>query len=137
MPLMSRSGVRVPSPRRTATASSCPSTRTVRIPASEPAGIGRAVACDGIVASFLGDNGCYGRLLRCEDVGARRGGAGGVACAANLGGRGNALPGALAQPLAPAVPPGARALLRAGEPLGGIGRGLRIREVPRLPIARR
>src|SRR5258708_6907034 len=67
---------------------------------------------------------------------AGRRGAGGMGGVANGGRRARAFTGGIAEPFAPAVPPGARTLLREGEPLCRIGRVLRVREIACLRIAR-
>src|SRR5258708_7767171 len=76
-------------------------------------------------------------MLWFEDVRAGRGRAGGIARVTKCCGCGNPLAGTFTKPFAPAIPPGSGVLLRARQPLLGVGWVLGAGEVLRLGVARR
>src|SRR6266446_1916610 len=130
IPLISSSGVRVPSPFRMATRRRCPLTV-----------MGRVSAC-GLLVSDGMDHPFSLHMtrkelnrLRLEHVGAGCRYSRLILGATQFSWCGLLLSGALAQPVSPILPPGACAFLRTGLPLLGISRVALIDEVRRLRVA--
>src|SRR5436305_6763973 len=130
IPFTSSSGVRVPLPERMATRRRCPSTMMVRVSACG------LVVSDGMDHPFsLYITPGELNLSRLEHVGA------GCWCSWLILGAPQfwwgslLLTGALAQPVTPILPPGARAFLCTGLPLLGISRVALIDKVRRLRVA--
>src|SRR6266568_3604026 len=130
IPFSSSSGVRVPSPLRMATRRRCPLTVMARVS-----------ACGLVVSDAMNHPFPLNRtprelsISRLEHVGA-----GGRCSRLILGATQFSwcrllFTGALAQPVAPILPPGACAFLRSSLPLSGIGRVALVDEVRRLRVA--
>src|SRR2546427_4624493 len=131
IPFISSSGVRVPSPLRMATRRRCPLAVMVRVSACG------LVVSDGMDHPFsLNITRREPNMSRLEHVGARCQCSRLILLVAQFSWCGLLLTGALAQPVAPILPPGACAFLRSSLPLSGVGRVALIHKVRRLRVAR-